>query len=58
MIQYNDAWVILRNVEVIIFEHGCYFPALEQTRILIFSSYVLLACINNTKYQYGHVWVI
>ena len=42
---------------VIIFEHGCYIPALEHVRKIIFSSYVLLACINPI-YKYGHTWVI
>ena len=43
--------------EVIIFEHGRYISALEHIRMLIFSSYVLLACIN-TIYKHGHAWVI
>ena len=30
---------------------------LEHVRMLIFSSYVLLACINSV-YKYGHAWVI
>ena len=34
------------------FEHGCYISALEQVRMLISSSYVLLACIN-AIYNYG-----
>ena len=36
-----------------IFEHGCYISALEYVRMLILSSYVLLACIN-AIYKYGH----
>ena len=42
---------------------GYYFQAwalyfsLEQTRMLILSIYVLLACIY-TIYKYGHDWVI
>ena len=39
--------------EVIIFEHGCYISALESVMMLIFSSYVLEACINPI-YKYGH----
>ena len=47
MFQYRYALVILCNVgEVINFEHGCYIPALEQTRKLILSIYVLLVCKN------------
>ena len=42
--------------EVIIFEHGCYISALEHVRMLILSSYILLACIN-AIYKYGHAWV-
>ena len=50
--------MILRNVgDVIIFEHGRYISALEHTRMLILSSYVLPACIN-TIYKYGQAWVI
>ena len=46
--------VILCSVgEVIIFEHGCYISALEHVRMLILSSYVLLACIN-AVYKYSH----
>ena len=58
LFQYRYTWVILYSVgEVIIFEHGCYISALEYVRMLILSSYVLLACIN-TIYKYGHAWVI
>ena len=39
------------------FERGCYISALEHIRMLILSSYVLLACINPI-YKYGHAWVI
>ena len=54
MFPYHYAGVILCSVEdVIIFEHGCYISALEQIRMLLFSSYFLLACIN-TIYKYGH----
>ena len=50
--------MILCNVgEVIIFSMGGIFSALEHIRTLIFSSYVLLACIK-TIYKYGHAWVI
>ena len=38
--------------EVYIFELERYISALEQTRMLILSNYVLLACIN-TIYKYG-----
>ena len=58
MIQYIYSSMILCSVdEVIIFEHGCYISALEHIRMLILSSYILLACIN-TIYKYGHTWVI
>ena len=58
MFQYRYACLILCSVgEVIIFEHGCYVPALEHVRKLILSSYVLLACINPI-YKYGHAWLI
>ena len=58
MIQYIYSSMILCSVdEVIIFEHGCYISALEHIRMLILSSYILLACIN-TIYKYGHAWVI
>ena len=50
--------MILCNVgEVIIFEHWRYISALEHIRMIISSSYVLLACINTIN-KYGHVWVI
>ena len=53
MFQYRYALVLLLSLEeVIIFEHGCYISALEHVRMLILSSYVLLACIN-TIYKYG-----
>ena len=46
MIQYCYTLAILCSVgEVIIFEHGCYISALEHIRMLILSSYVLVACI-------------
>ena len=49
MFQYRDARVFLCNVgEVYIFEFGCYISALGHVRVLILSSYVLLACINKT----------
>ena len=58
MFQYCYARVILFNVEeVIILKHRCYISASEHTRMLILSSYVLLACINKI-YKYGHAWVI
>ena len=58
MLQYRYACLILCSIgEVIIFEHGCYFSALEQFRKLILSNYVLLASIN-IIYMYGHAWVI
>ena len=38
-------------------EHGRYISALEHIRMVIFSSNVLLACIN-TIYKHGHAWVI
>ena len=37
----------------IVFEHGYYISVLEHINKLIFSIYVLLACIN-TVYIYGH----
>ena len=41
------ALVILCNVgEVIIFEHWRHISALGHIRMVIFSTYVLLACIN------------
>ena len=57
MVQYRYPRVIMCSVEVIIIKHGRYISALEQTRMLILSSYVLLACIN-TIYKYGRAWVI
>ena len=52
MFQYCYTRVILCNVgEIIMFEHGCYISALEHDRMLILSSYVLLACTNAT-YKY------
>ena len=58
MVQYSYVRVIPCSVgDVIIFEHGCYISALEHIRMLILSSYVLLAYIS-TIYQYGHAWVI
>ena len=58
MFRYRYARVILCNVgEVIIFEHGRYISAFEHIRMVIFSSNVLLACIN-TIYKHGHAWVI
>ena len=57
MFQYRFARVILYIVEVIIFEHGCYISALEYIRMLMLSSYVLVAGID-TIYKYGHEWVI
>ena len=38
-------------------EHGRYISTLEYIRMVIFSSNVLLACIN-TIYKHGHAWVI
>ena len=35
------------------FELGCYISPLEHIKMLIFSSYILLAC-KNTIYKYGH----
>ena len=61
MFPYRYALVILCNVEeVIIFEPGCYISGLEDIRMVILSSYVLLECINTiyTIYKYGHAWVI
>ena len=58
MFEYRHAWLILCNVgEVYIFEHGRYISALEHTRMLILSSYILLACIN-TICKYYHAWMI
>ena len=49
---------ILCNVgEVIIFEHRRYISGLEEIKMVILSSYVLLACIK-AIYKYGHAWVI
>ena len=54
MFQYRYARVILCSVgEVIIFRYLGYISALKHIRMLILSSYVLLACIN-TIYEYGH----
>ena len=39
----------------LIFERGCYISALEHNRMLIVSSYILLAYIN-IIYKYGHAW--
>ena len=58
MFQHHYARVILCNVgEVIIFEHGCYIPALEHITMLILSIYVILACIN-IIYKYANAWAI
>ena len=58
MFRYRYARVILYNVEEgIIFEHGRYISALEHTRMVIFSSCVLVAFINKI-YKYGYAWVI
>ena len=58
MLQYRYVWMILCSVgEVVIFEHGCYILALEHTKILILSSYVLLTGINTIN-KYGHALVI
>ena len=58
MFQYCYICVILCSIgKVIIFEQGCYISALENVMMLIFSSYVLLACINPI-YKYGHARVI
>ena len=35
----------------------CYISALKHVRVLILSSYVLLACINKTDNSF-HAWVI
>ena len=54
MFPYRYALVILCNVgEVIIFEHGLYISGLECIRMLILSSFVLLAYyeILNNKYN-------
>ena len=57
-VQYRCPSLIVCSVEeVIIFKHLCYISALEHIRMLILSSYVLLACINKI-YKYGHTWVI
>ena len=49
--------MILRSIlEVIIFEYGCHFSALEQKRMLIFRRNVLLACINIIN-KYGHAYI-
>ena len=52
--------MILCNVgEVYIFEHGCYISALEHARMLILTSYVLLACTNNIQYkQYINIFTL
>ena len=42
--------------KVIIFEHGCHISALKQVRMLILSSYVLLASINPI-YKYSIFWL-
>ena len=48
--------MILCNVgEIIIFRYRRYISGLEHIRILILSSYFLLACIN-TIYKYGHAF--
>ena len=57
MFQYCEAWFILRNGDVYIFEQGQYISALEHTKMLILSSSVLLACINK-MYKYCGEWVI
>ena len=55
---YRYSFVILCNVgEVSIFKDGSYISGLEHIRMLILSSYFLLACIN-TFNKYGHAWVI
>ena len=57
MFPYHYASLILCSVEVvIIFKHGCYISALEQARMLILSSYVLLACVK-AIYKYGYAWL-
>ena len=43
--------------EVYIFELGVYISVLGHVRVLILSSYVLLACINKTDNS-CHAWVI
>ena len=49
MFQYRYAPVILCNAgKVYIFELKCYISALGHVRVLILSSYGLLACINKT----------
>ena len=54
MFQNRYALLILFNVgEVIIFEHVCYISALEQVRMLISNSYVLLSCIYPIL-KHGH----
>ena len=58
MFQYHYAGVTLCNVgEVYIFELKCYISALGNVKVLILSSYVLLACINKTDNS-CHTWVI
>ena len=50
--QYRHIPVTLGNVgEVYNFEHGLYISPLKHARLLILSSYVLLASIN-TIYKY------
>ena len=59
MFQYRYARVILCNVgKVYIFELKCYIcAAFEHIRMLILSSYILLACLNKTDNSF-HAWVI
>ena len=58
LFHYRHAWVILCNFGyVYILEHGLYISALEHARLLILSSYVLLASLN-TIHKYCHAWVI
>ena len=56
MIQYHYASVMQCRRDYY-FYHGLYVSALEHIRMLILSSYVLLACTNRI-YKNGHAWGI
>ena len=57
MFQCHYASMIVCNVgEVSIFEDGHCISGLEHIRMLILSSYFLLACIN-TIYNYGEMYI-
>ena len=60
---YKNVSILIRLSESVQCRRGLYFEpmryisAMEHVRMLIFSNFVLLACID-TIYKYCHPWMI